>query len=56
MRKLLIFLMIAIPLVVIFIVNITVDAVGGIVIIPVDNISIICNDNVDSIYDEIFLK
>jgi uncharacterized protein YjdB len=52
MKKLLIFLMIAIPLVVIFIVNITVDAVGGIVIIPVDSISITCNSNLDAIYDE----
>lgn len=53
MRKLLIFLMIAIPLMVIFIVNVTVDAVTGIVIIPVDKISITCNaDNISTVYDD----
>lgn len=38
MKKLLIFLMILIPLVVIFIVNVTVDIVGGVVSISVDNV------------------
>lgn len=47
MKKLLIFLMIAIPLVVILIVNVTVDAVGGIVIVPVDSISITYNGTED---------
>ena len=38
MKKLLIFLMILIPLVVIFIVNVTVDIVAGVVTISVDNV------------------
>lgn len=53
MRKLMIFLIMALPLVVILIINITFDAISGVVIIPVDNISIVCgDDNIDSIYDE----
>lgn len=40
MKKLLIFLMVLIPLVVIFIVNVTVDIVGGVVSISVDNITL----------------
>ncbi|MDD4110668.1 MAG: Ig-like domain-containing protein, partial [Clostridia bacterium] len=53
MRKLLIFLMMALPLIVILIINVTFDAISGVVIIPVDNISIVCaDDSVASFYDD----
>ena len=53
MRKLMIFLIMALPLIVILILNVTFDAISGVVIIPVDNISIVCgDDNIDSVYDE----
>ena len=53
MKKLLIFLMILIPLVVIFIVNVTVDIVAGVITISVDSvISVVDDRHLDWGYDE----